>query len=98
MKDLKFKSGIDYKLGGIQLLISPDLFSISEMKMYDYAGRCKNIVYIGEYNPALNDVIYYGAKNIRQSGFYNIYKTLLSITWQHCFNVPPNYLQADIFV
>ena len=35
--EIKFKSGIDYKIGGIQLLISPDIFSISEMKMYNYA-------------------------------------------------------------
>lgn len=98
VKDLKFKSGIDYKLGGIQLLISPDIFSISEMKMYNYAGRDCNRVYIGEYDPEFNDVIYYGVKNIRQSPYIDISKDSNAITWCHNFNIPANYLQADIFI
>ena len=98
VKDIKFKSGIDYKLGGIQLLISPDIFSISEMKMYNYAGRDANKVYIGEYDPERNDVIYYGAKNIRQSQNIDITEETQAITWEHNFNVPPTFLQADVYI
>lgn len=98
VSDIKFKSGIDYKLGGIQLLISPDIFSISEMKMYNYAGRDANKVYIGEFDPERSDVIYYGAKNIKQSQYIDITNNAQSITWEHNFNIPANYLQADIFI
>lgn len=98
VKDLRFKSGIDYKLGGIQLLIAPDIFSISEMKMYNYAGRDCNRVYIGEFDPDIQELIYYGAKNIRQSQYIDITEEQSSISWYHNFNIPANYLQADVYL
>lgn len=38
--DLKFKARNRLQApGGIQLLLSPDIFNVSEMKMYNYYGR-----------------------------------------------------------
>lgn len=98
VKDIKFKSGIDYKLGGIQLLISPDIFSISEMKMYNYNGQESNRVYIGEYDPIFGDLYYYGARTIKQSPYIEITDTAQLVSWRHNFNIPPNYLEAKAYI
>lgn len=98
VKDIKFKSGIDYKLGGLQLLISPDIFSISEMKMYNYHGGESNKVYIGEYDPKFDEVFYYGARTIKQSEYIDIEENMSTITWRHNFNLPPNYLEAKAYI
>ena len=95
-KDLKFESGIKYKLGGIQPLFSPDVFSISEMKMYDYAGNTANRVYIGEWSPQDETVIYYGTKSIRISEPFDI-SNVNYVEWDHNFNVPTKYLDCKVF-
>ena len=66
--DLKFYAGVEYKLGGIQPLLSPDIFSVAEMKMYKYAADVpNNKVYIGEWNERLQELEYYGTGVIKTS-------------------------------
>jgi hypothetical protein len=96
--DVEFSSGIEYKLGGIQLLLSPDIFSISEMKMYDYASNRNNKVYVGQWNPDLDHVEYYGAKTIKTSPFIDINPKTGLIKWNHSFNIPPKYLDAKMYI
>lgn len=96
--DFKFKSGIDYKLGGIQLLLAPDVFSISEMKMYNYDGSALNKVYIGEYDNETNEIYYYGGKTVKQSPYVDINNVNSLITWRHNFNIPSNYLEGKIYI
>lgn len=96
--DVYFASGIEYKLGGIQLLLSPDIFSISEMKMYDYTSRRNNKVYIGQWNVERNKIDYYGAKTIKTSPFIDINEFSGLIKWHHNFNIPPKYLDAKMYI
>lgn len=96
--DVYFSTGIEYKLGGIQLLLSPDIFSISEMKMYDYVSKQNNKVYIGQWDPNTSHIEYYGAKTTKTSPFIDINKTSGLIRWNHSFNVPPKYLDAKMFL
>ena len=96
--DVYFSSGIEYKLGGIQLLLSPDIFSISEMKMYDYASRQNNKVYIGQWNVERNKIDYYGAKTIKTSPGIDLNKNSGLIKWHHNFNIPPKYLDAKMYI
>lgn len=96
--DVYFSSGIEYKLGGIQLLLSPDIFSISEMKMYDYASRQNNKVYIGQWNVERNKIDYYGAKTIKTSPGIDLNKSSGLIKWHHNFNIPPKYLDAKMYI
>lgn len=95
-RDLKFESGIKYKIGGIQPLFSPDVFSISEMKMYDYAGNTANKVYIGEWDPDDELVVYYGTKAMRISEPFDI-GNVNYVEWNHNFNVPTKYLDCKVF-
>lgn len=93
-----FTAGIKYKLGGIQILLSPDIFSISEMKMYNYSGKSNNKVYIGEWNKDAKRVEYYGAKTIKTSPYIDIDPDSTTIRWRHNFNLPPKYLDAQLFL
>ena len=66
--------------------------------MYNYAGRDANKVYIGEYDPEIKRLIYYGAKNVRQSQYIDINEKTTGVVWEHNFNIPANYLEADVFI
>lgn len=92
-----FTTGINYKLGGIQPLLSPDIFSISEMKMYKYSGKSNNRVYLGEWNKDAKQIEYYGAKTIKTSPYIDI-NSSTSLKWKHNFNIPPKYLDAQLFI
>lgn len=96
--DISFNAGIKYKLGGIQVLLSPDIFSISEMKMYKYDGKDNNKVYIGEWNKDAKRVEYYGAKTIKTSPMIDIDPNTSVLSWRHNFNLPPKYLDAQLFI
>lgn len=95
---VKFTTGINYKLGGIQLLLSPDIFSVAEMKMYNYHSKSNSKVYIGEWNAEFQDLEYYGTGVIKTSPNISL-KDLheSSISWKHNFNIPPKYLDAQVF-
>jgi len=94
--DFKFFSGINYKLGGIQPLFSPDIFSISEMKMYNYAGKITNKVYIGEWENNTQNVVYYGSKTTKFSEPFDA-DGVSYIEWHHDMNVPTKYLDCKVF-
>lgn len=96
--EISFTAGINYKLGGIQILLSPDIFSISEMKMYNYNGKSNNKVYIGEWNKDAKRIEYYGAKTIKTSPFIDIDNNSSTLSWRHNFNLPPKYLDAQMFI
>ena len=100
VKDVKFETGITYKLGGIQLLLSPDIFSVSEMKMYNYANRENNKVFIGEWNKDNKSVEYYGTGVIKTSPMIDISEDINTtyISWKHNFNIPPKYLEAKMYI
>lgn len=96
--DVKFECGINYKLGGIQLLLSPDIFSVAEMKMYNYANRTNNKVFIGEWNKEFQEVEYYGTGIIKTSPYISLSdKNLAIVKWKHNFNIPPKYLDVQMF-
>ncbi len=97
--DVKFECGINYVLGGIQLLLSPDIFSISEMKMYNYYNGTNNKVYIGEWNADLQNVEFYGTNTTRISPDIVIStENLSTVKWKHNFNISPKYLEAKVFL
>jgi hypothetical protein len=97
---VKFEAGINYKLGGIQLLLSPDIFSVSEMKMYNYANQENNKVFIGEWDAKHKEVQYYGSGIVKTSPMINISDDLdiTYISWKHNFNIPPKYLEAKMYI
>ena len=99
VKDAFFNAGIEYKLGGIQLLLSPDIFSVSEMKMYKYtADANNNKVYIGEWNKDLQMMSYYGAGTTKTSELIDVsMPNVPAVDWRHNFNVPPRYLDVQVF-
>jgi len=98
ISDLYFSSGIDYKLGGIQLLLSPDIFSVSEMRMYNYGNTTNNKVFIGEWDKDLQEVEYYGTGTVKTSEYIDISSSKAgAIVWKHNFNVPPKYLDVQVF-
>ena len=98
VKSLKFRCGLEYKLGGIQLLLSPDIFSVSEMKMYNYSNGTNNKVFIGEWDNNLQEIQYYGTGTIKTSPYISISdKNLALISWKHNFNIPPKYLDVQLF-
>ena len=66
--------------------------------MYNYHGQESNKVYIGEYDPEYNDILYYGAKTIKRSPYIDIDETTNLITWRHNFNIPANYLEAKVYI
>ncbi len=96
--DVCFTAGLEYKLGGIQLLLSPDIFSVSEMKMHNYANTTNNKVFIGEWNKDRQNLEYYGAGIIKTSQLIDVsYKNMPAIIWKHNFNIPPKYLDVQVF-
>lgn len=96
--NVKFNVGIQYKLGGIQLLYAPDVFSISEMKMYNYAGKENNRVFLGEWNPTTKEIEYYGAKTVKISPTLKVDEKSDVISWKHNFNLSPKYLDAQVCI
>lgn len=97
--NVKFPAGLEYKLGGIQLLLSPDIFCISEMKMYNYANLTNNKVFIGEWNKDHQGLEYYGAGTLKSSPMIDVSNVKANaITWKHNFNIPPKYLDAKVYV
>ena len=98
VSDFCFESGLKYKLGGIQLLLSPDVFAVAEMKMYSYNSKPNSKVYVGEWSKDFQEVEYYGTGVIKTSQYIDISDlTMQSVTWKHNFNVPPKYLDAQVF-
>ena len=98
VEDVKFEAGLNYTIGGIQPLLSPDIFSVSEMKMYDYANRTNNKVFIGEWNSDYDELEYYGSGTIKTSPDIEISSSNFSvIKWRHNFNIPPKYLEAKVY-
>ena len=94
-----FSAGLEYKLGGIQLLLSPDIFCISEMKMYNYCNSTNNKVFVGEWNKDLQTLQYYGAGTLKTSDLIDVSNANANaVTWKHNFNVPPKYLDAKVYV
>lgn len=99
VRHFKISTGIDYKLGGIQLLLSPDIFSVAEMKMYNYHSKSNSKVFIGEWNSELQDLEYYGTGVTKTSPNISLKDVVNgSISWKHNFNIPPKYLDAQLFV
>ena len=99
MSDFCFEAGLKYKLGGIQLLLSPDIFAVAEMKMYNYNSKPNSKVYVGEWSKDFQELEYYGTGVVKTSPYISISDTnAQSISWKHNFNVPPKYLDAQVFV
>jgi hypothetical protein len=97
-KNVYFSAGIEYKLGGIQVLLSPDIFSVAEMKMYNYGNTTNNKVFIGEWNKDQQSLSYYGAGTIKTSDFIDVSSANANcIIWKHNFNIPPKYLDVQLF-
>lgn len=97
--EVYFSAGLEYKLGGIQLLLSPDIFCISEMKMYNYCNSTNNKVFVGEWNKDLQTLQYYGAGTLKTSDLIDVSNANANaITWKHNFNVPPKYLDAKVYI
>lgn len=96
--DISFLAGIEYKLGGIQLLLSPDIFSVSEMKMYNYCNMTNNKVFIGEWNANDGVLVYYGSGTTKRSSLIDVSGTdSPAIIWKHNFNIPPKYLDVKVY-
>jgi hypothetical protein len=68
------------------------------MKMYKYDGKDNNKVYIGEWNKDAKRVEYYGAKTIKTSPMIDIDPNTSVLSWRHNFNLPPKYLDAQLFI
>lgn len=96
--DVKFTTGLEYSLGAIQPLMSPDMFSVSEMKMYDYANRTNNKVFVAEWDPETETIEYNGAGTIKTSqGIQLSGENIACVAWKHSFGVPAKYLEADVY-
>lgn len=96
--DVRFTAGIEYKLGGIQLLLSPDIFSVAEMKMYNYSNTTNNKVFIGEWNKDAQMLVYYGTGTTKRSSPIDVSVTnTTAIVWKHNFNIPPKYLDVKVY-